>query len=45
MLRDALKPSLKEAAKAREVVYFKHITYKDGKPVDHGKFLFLMLNL
>lgn len=32
MLRDALKEPLKEAAKAREQVYFKNVTYKGGKP-------------
>jgi hypothetical protein len=36
MLRDALKQPLKEAAKAREIVYFKNIAYKDGKPTSQG---------
>ena len=32
MVRDALKEPLKESAKARELVYFKNVTYKDSKP-------------
>jgi F-type H+-transporting ATPase subunit epsilon len=32
MVRDALQAPMKEQAKARELVYFKNITYKDGKP-------------
>lgn len=32
MVRDALKEPLKDAAKTRELVYFKNVTYKDGKP-------------
>jgi hypothetical protein len=36
MVRDALKPNLKAAAKAREVIHFKNVTYKDGKTVKQG---------
>lgn len=39
MMRDALKEPLKEAAKAREQVNFKNVTYKDGK-VDKQSALF-----
>lgn len=33
MLRDALKEPLKEAAKVREIVYFKNVVYEKGQPV------------
>lgn len=36
MVRDALKEPMKESAKAREIVFFKNITYKDGKPSSQG---------
>ena len=36
MVRDALKEPLKEQAKARELVYFKNVTYKNGKPESQG---------
>lgn len=36
MLRDSLKAPLKEAAKARELVYFKNASYKNGKVDTQG---------
>jgi F-type H+-transporting ATPase subunit epsilon len=36
LVRDALKEPLKASAKARELVYFKNVTYKDGKPDTQG---------
>jgi F-type H+-transporting ATPase subunit epsilon len=38
MVRDALKPDQKKAAKAREAVYFKNATYKGGKLDKQGSF-------
>ena len=32
MVRDALKEPLRAQAKTREMVYYKNVTYKDGKP-------------
>jgi hypothetical protein len=39
MLRNALKEPLKESAKAREIVYFKNVSYKNGKADTQGTVL------
>jgi F-type H+-transporting ATPase subunit epsilon len=36
MVRDAMKEPLKEAAKARELVYFKEVQWRGGKPASQG---------